>query len=61
MNIAILETGLFPDVETVEEAVSHMLPMYNVYRYDLWQQERSEQEWDQLLDEVLASTRVVCV
>jgi len=58
MNIAILETGLFPDAETVSDAISHLTPMYNVYRYDLKDPNRSDEDWDQLLDEVLASDRV---
>ncbi|HKK05249.1 MAG: hypothetical protein P8009_07385 [Gammaproteobacteria bacterium] len=58
MNIAILETGLFPDAETVSDAVSHLTPLYNVYRYNLQDPKRSEEDWDQLLDEVLASDRV---
>jgi len=58
MNIAILETDLFPDAETVSDAVSHLTPMYNVYRYKLRDPERTEEQWDQLLDEVLASDRV---
>lgn len=61
MNIAVLDTGLFPDVEAVDSAITHLLPMYNVYRYDLRQSDRSEREWDQLLDELLASDRIVCV
>ncbi|MEJ2347355.1 MAG: hypothetical protein P8076_08190 [Gammaproteobacteria bacterium] len=61
MNIAILETGLFPDRETVEQAVTHLLPVHNVYRYDLSDQDRSDEEWDQMLDEVLASDRVFTV
>lgn len=61
MNIAILETGLFPDMDTVEDAISHLTPVHNVYRYDLCQAERTEQEWDQLLDEVLAADRVFTV
>ena len=61
MNIAVLDTGLFPDVESVESAITHLLPVYNVYRYDLRQADRREREWDQLLDELLASDRILCV
>lgn len=58
MNIAILETGLFPDTETMEEAITHLEPMHNVYRYKLNDQDKTDAQWDQLLDEIIASDRV---
>ena len=58
MNIAILETGLFPDTETMEQAISHLEPMHNVYRYKLNAQDKTDAQWDQLLDEIIASDRV---
>lgn len=61
MNIAILETGLFPDTETVEDAITHLVPLHNVYRYDLREAQRTDAEWDQLLDEILAADRVLTV
>ncbi len=61
MNIAILETGLFPDTATVEEALTHLEPLHNVYRYDLINESRTDDEWDQLLDEVLAADRVLTI
>lgn len=61
MNIAILDTGLFPDRDTTEEAITHLVPVHNVYRYDLRAPERSEADWDQLLDEVLAADRVFSI
>lgn len=61
MNIAILETGLFPDQSTMEDAITHLLPVHNVYRYDLRLAGRSAEDWDQLLDEVLAADRVFTI
>lgn len=58
MNISILETGLFPDTQTMEEAITHLEPIHNVYRYKLDDHQRSDEEWDQLLDEIIASDRV---
>lgn len=58
MNISILETGLFPDTVTMEAAITHLEPIHNVYRYKLNDHERSDAEWDQLLDEIIASDRV---
>ena len=61
MNIAVLETGLFPDSETVEDAITHLVPLHNVYRYDLREMSRTDDEWDQMLDEILAADRVLTV
>jgi hypothetical protein len=58
LNISIIETGLFPDTETVEEAITHLEPMYNVYRYKVKDHNRTDEEWDQVLDEIIASDRV---
>jgi hypothetical protein len=58
MNISILETGLFPDTETMEEAITHLEPIHNVYRYRISDHEHSDAEWDQMLDEIIASDRV---
>jgi hypothetical protein len=58
LNIAILETELFPDIETMEEAITHLETIHNVYRYKLNQQDRTDAQWDQLLDEIIASDRV---
>lgn len=61
MNISILETGLFPDVKTVEEAISHLEPIHNVYRYRINDNQLSDDEWDQMLDEIIASDRVLTI
>lgn len=61
MNIAILETGLFPDTDTMEKAVSHLETIHNVYRYHLVDTERTDQEWDQIIDEIIASDRVLTI
>lgn len=61
MNIAVLHTHLFPDPETVAEAVTHLEPHHNVYRYDVRQGGLSDDEWDQMLDEILAADRVITV
>lgn len=60
MNLVVLDTGLFPDKETFAAAIDYAVPMHYVYRYDL-QADRSEEEWDQLMDEVLSADRVFTV
>lgn len=61
MNIAILETGLFPDSETVLDALNHLEPVHYVYRYDLREKVTSAEEWDQLIDALLVSDRIYSV
>lgn len=61
MNIAILQTDLFPDTETIEEAITHLETIHNVYRYVLNQPDRTDAQWDQLLDEIIASDRVFTI
>ena len=59
MNIAVLDTGLFPDRKTVQEALAVLEPFHNVYRYDAARSELTEADWDQALDEMLASDLIV--
>jgi len=62
MNVAILETGLFPDSETVLDALNHLEPVHYVYRYDLKEKKTpSAEEWDQLIDALRTSDRIVSV
>jgi len=61
MNIAILKTGIFPDTETVDDAVEHLLSIYNVYVYDASREGLSKEDWDQALDEILSSERFIVV
>lgn len=59
MNIAVLDTGLFPDRETLEHALDELEPHYNVYRLRLAAPSPDDAAWDQILDEILAADRVV--
>ena len=59
MNIAVLNTGLFPDRDTMQDALSELEPFHNVYRYDATRTGMTEQDWDQVLDELLASDLII--
>lgn len=61
MNVAILETGLFPDSDTVLDALNHLEPVHYVYRYDLRKGHPSDEGWDQLVDALRASDRIYTV
>ena len=59
MNIAVLNTGLFPDRKMMEDALSELEAFHNVYRCDVTGTVMSDGEWNQVLDELLASDVVV--
>ena len=59
MNIAVLNTGLFPDRKKMEEALSELEAFHNVYRCDATGTAMSDGEWNQVLDELLASDVVI--
>ena len=61
MNIAILKTGLFPDDEGVEEAISHFETQYFVYTYDATRDGLSDADWDQAVDELFSADRIIVV
>ena len=61
MNITILSTGLFPDPQTMTEAVSYLEAAHYVYRCDLQTMEDRDEEWDRVLEEVLGADRVITV
>jgi DNA-binding MurR/RpiR family transcriptional regulator len=61
MNIAILKTGLFPDAETVEDALNHFVVSDYLFAYDATRADLTEADWDQALDEIMAAERVFVI
>jgi len=61
MNIAILKTGLFPDEETVEDALNHFAVSDYLFIYDTTSAELNDADWDQALDEMMAAERVFVI
>lgn len=59
MNIAVLKTGLFPDSETVEAGIDHLLTRCNLYHYDAAGDKLADSDWDQILDEILVAERLI--
>ena len=59
MNIAVLNTGLFPYRKMMEDALSELEAFHNVYRCDVAGTAMSDDAWNQVLDELLASDVVV--
>jgi hypothetical protein len=61
MKIVALDTGLFPDRETMEAAVGKLEADHEVRHIAVPAQNQDEQSWDRVLAEILASDLVVAV
>ena len=61
MNMVILVTGLLPDSATVLDALNYHETLHHVHRYDLTKKPLTDDEWDQLIDELRASDRIYSV
>ncbi len=58
LELLVLECGLFPDSDTVEQAISK-IDGYRIRRVRLDDADLSSEDWDQLLINILESEKVV--
>ena len=61
MNVTILSTGLYPDCETMMEAISYLEAAHYVYRCDLQEIADRDEEWDRVIAELLGADRIITV
>lgn len=54
-----LDTGLFPDAQTVIAALRQMNATLDVEAIDLRQRELREEDWDEVIRKILAADRVI--
>ena len=59
MKILALDTGLFPDRETLDAALAEMAAEHHVRRLDAPPAEADEAAWDAALTEILAADMIV--
>jgi hypothetical protein len=59
MRILQLHTGLFPDADTIVEALAGLASGDAVERIDISRPEMGEEDWDRVVEAVLASDRVI--
>lgn len=59
MNVTILSTGMYPDRETMMEAISYLEAAHYVYRCDLREIADREEEWDRVLAELMGADRII--
>lgn len=55
MNVVQLDTGLFPDAQTVVAALRRMEPAHRVEHIDLRGQDVEDEAWDRVVAAILAS------
>ena len=61
MNILQLNTGLFPDAQTVEAAMRTMTGAQCVTVVDIARRDLKESDWDAAIQAILAADRVVSI
>lgn len=58
-TIVHLDTGLFPDAQTVNAALRQMTETFRVDVVDLRQREKKDADWDEVMQKILAADRVI--
>ncbi|MDP2811926.1 MAG: hypothetical protein Q8O34_17440 [Rhodocyclaceae bacterium] len=61
MNIVQLDTGLFPDAQTVIAALRQMAPTHRVDVVDIWRREMQNSDWDGVIAALLAADLIVSI
>lgn len=59
MKILQLNTGLFPDAQTVQAALRQMAKTHAVEVVDLTRRGLRENDWDEAMEKILAADRVI--
>lgn len=61
MNILQLNTGLFPDAQTVAAALRQMAQTDRVDVIDITRRDMRESDWDTALEAILAADRIISI
>lgn len=61
MNIVQLNTGLFPDAQTVTAALRRMASAHRVEVVDIRRPDMREPDWEAAIRAILAADRVVSI
>lgn len=59
MNILQLNTGLFPDAQTVSAALRQMAETHTVETIDV--RDIRESDWDNVMNKILATDRIITI
>ena len=61
MKILELNTGLFPDAQTVSAALRQMEPAHHVESIDLRRRDMEDEAWDRVVDAILDSDLTITI
>ncbi|MDX9994132.1 MAG: hypothetical protein RBS28_02330 [Rhodocyclaceae bacterium] len=61
MHILQLNTGLFPDAQTVTAALRQMADTHPVSVVDLTRRDLRESDWDAAMEAMLAADRIISI
>lgn len=61
LNILQLNTGLFPDAQTVTAALRQMTDAQRVSVVDLTRRDLRESDWDAALEAILSADRIISI
>ena len=61
MNILELNTGLFPDAQTVTAALRQMEAAHRVDSIDVRRRDMTDEAWDRVVDAILASDLTITI
>ncbi len=61
LNILQLNTGLFPDAQTVTAALRLMAATHRVAAIDLTRRDLRESDWDAAIEAILSADRIISI
>jgi hypothetical protein len=61
VKILQLNTGLFPDAQTVEAALRQIASMHHVETVNLRRRDMREGDWDEVMHRILAADQIVSI
>lgn len=61
MEFLVLKLGIFPDAQTVEQALARLPGDCARAEFDFSQPGGGERDWDEVLDRLLAADRIIVV
>ncbi|HSQ80499.1 MAG TPA: hypothetical protein VLU54_05070 [Casimicrobiaceae bacterium] len=61
MDVVVLNAGIFPDRDTVEQALSRLPARCTRSIVEVSRQASGECDWDRVLDRLLAADRIIVV
>jgi len=61
VEVVVLKAEMFPDRETMAQALYRLEAEHTVVVFDVLRPEIGEQDWDQVLCQMLAADRIIVV